>query len=522
MKPSKCILIIFLTSFTYLFLASSGLFSQSKLLGEVHFPNSGADEAQDSFMEGLLFLHNFEYRDAAISFRRAQEIDPGFVMAYWGEAMTKNQPIWFRQQREEAIEVLNKLAPDPEARQQVSATQREKDYLYTIEVLFGTTPETKNLSKEERDFAYRDEMRQLHQLYPEDHEARSFYGLSMLGTAHDGRDFRLYMQAAAVLMPVWDDNRKHPGAAHYLIHSFDDPIHAPLGLPMAKAYSEIAPAAAHAQHMTSHIFVAMGMWDDVVHANEVASEVEITREKELGEPTTVCGHNLYWLVYGYLQQGRYNNAGSIIDTCYERVIVDQTNSNLWHFAMMKARYLIDTERWGESKRWVLDYSPETAGSTGYLFADAYAAIQEDGLRKAEENIELLSQAESVYSSDHLLVMITQLNGLMELAKEDTAAGLSQLKQATKMEFELPLDYGPPAVLKPSFELLGETLFQLERYDEAAEAFQTQLDLSPKRTNTMHGLARTYEKTGDLKAASQLYSELRDIWHSADTGLSSFH
>jgi len=485
--------------------------AQQRLLGKVNFPNSGSGDAQKAFIEGLLFLHNFEYRDAALSFREAQEADPDFMMAYWGEAMTKNQPIWFRQQREEAIEVLNKLAPTPEERQQVEATRREKDYLHAVELLFGTVEETAELSKEERDVAYREEMKKIHERYPDDHEARSFYALSMLGTAHEGRDFKLYMQTAAVLMPVWNTNKKHPGAAHYLIHSFDDPIHAPLGLPMAEAYSEIAPDAAHAQHMTSHIFTALGLWERVVHANERASEVEIRRELELGEPTTVCGHNRYWLVYGYLQQGRDREAEKLIETCHVRVSDSRTDSNLWHFAMMKARYVIDTEQWNASERWVISYSDNTSGAAGYYFTEAYSAIQKNDYMRAKSFTTNLQEIHDRNPSGELEVMITELNGLIRLDEDGVEAGIRELRRAAEMKSELPLDYGPPTVIKPAHELLGETLLMLNRYEEAAEAFRKQLYFSPRRTNTMEKLADVLERLGEHKEVSELRDELNEIY-----------
>ncbi|MGN8225206.1 hypothetical protein [Gracilimonas sp. BCB1] len=253
--------------------------AQNKLLGKINFPNSGAEVAQADFVEGVKFLHNFEYEDAARAFRRAQEKDQNFVMAYYGEAKSHNHPIWMQQDRVAAMAILSKLGETVEERQKKASTQKEKDLLMSLEVLYGNTEEAKSLSKEERDDLYMEFMGELHEKYPGDHEITAFYGLSILGTAHEGRDFAIYMEAAAELFEVWNANEEHPGAAHYLIHSFDDPIHAPLGLPMAKAYSEIAPAAAHAQHMTSHIFLALGMWDETIDANIVARDVQQTRQK---------------------------------------------------------------------------------------------------------------------------------------------------------------------------------------------------------------------------------------------------
>ncbi len=274
---------------------------ENSLLGKIDFPNSGAAEAQDEFIKGVMLLHNFEYADAARAFKKAQQADPDFALAYWGEAKTYNHAIWQQQDVEVANEALNRLGSTVSERQAKAPTQREKDYLMSLEILYGNTSESTGKTKEKRDFLYLEKMEQLHSKYPNDHEITAFYGLAILGSAHEGRDFAIYMRAAAELFDVWNANQEHPGAAHYLIHSFDDPIHAPLGLPMARAYSKIAPAAAHAQHMTSHIFLAMGMWDDVVSANIVARDVQNNRQKELGDKTTVCGHYPWWLEYGYLQ-----------------------------------------------------------------------------------------------------------------------------------------------------------------------------------------------------------------------------
>src|SRR6056297_2841853 len=306
--------------------------AQDNLLGKIEFPNSGAESAQADFIEGVKFLHNFEYADAARAFRRAQEEDPEFAMAYWGEAMTHNHPIWMQQDRDAAMEILSKLGDTVDERQAIAGTQREKDYLMTLETLYGNTPESDGKTKEERDLLYSSAMEELHETYPDDHEATAFYGLSILGTAHEGRDYGIYMRAAAELFDVWNENNEHPGAAHYLIHSFDDPVHAPLGLPMAKAYSEIAPSAAHAQHMTSHIFLALGMWEDVIDANIVARNVQTKRQKELDEATTVCGHYPWWLEYGYLQEGDIESAEQVLNSCRERILDDPSNSELWHFA----------------------------------------------------------------------------------------------------------------------------------------------------------------------------------------------
>jgi hypothetical protein len=341
--------------------------------GHVEFANSGAASAQADFLDGLALLHDFEYPAAAAAFRRAEAADPGFAMAYWGEAMTFNHPIWMQQDLKAGQAVLNKLAPTPAARRARAKTEREKEYLDTVEILYGDG------SKEERDFRYEDAMARLHARYPDDVDATAFYGLAILGTAHAGRDIATYMRAAGLLEEAWINHRDHPGLVHYLIHSYDDPTHAPLGLRAARIYAKIAPDAGHAQHMTSHIFLALGMWQEVVSANLAAiADVDRVR-KAAGKGPVGCGHYPSWLGYGYLQLGQMDKARSAVALCrgaaesqaamdHPGMSMDPDESLTGAFANMRLRYLLDTGDWtGEIANWTL---PKAAGPGARLdFAD---------------------------------------------------------------------------------------------------------------------------------------------------------
>lgn len=183
--------------------------------------------------------------------------------------------MWHEEDVPAARKILKRLAPTPEARLAKVPTEREKLYLRSVEVLFGDG------TKEERDRRHESVFAELHRKFPDDVNGAAFYALAILGNAEEGRDFATYMRAAAVLEEVFPQYPRHPGVVHYLIHCYDDSVHAPLGLRAARIYSKIAPEAAHAQHMTSHIFLSLGMWDDVVKANETAMVVvNSARQKE--------------------------------------------------------------------------------------------------------------------------------------------------------------------------------------------------------------------------------------------------
>lgn len=487
MEPFMKIVSTFILLFTLLFSFSTELKAQNELLGEISFPNSGSVEAQDHFLAGVLYLHNFEYDDAIRSFKKARELDPDFAMAYYGEAKAHNHPIWQQQDKEAAVSVLNEFAPSLSDRQDKIPTEREKDLMMSLEILYGTVEQTSDLSKEDRDDSYLAFMEYLHEKYPDDHEITTFYGLAILGSAHEGRDFAVYMKAAAEMMEVWDANKKHPGAAHYIIHSFDDPIHAPLGLPMARAYSEIAPRAAHAQHMTSHIFLALGMWEEVIDANIVARDVQVNRQLELDQKTTVCGHYTWWLMYGYLQAGEIDKAGEVMMKCEDRINGDINDSDgasygeLWHFSQMRAHYIVDAEEWGMMDEWTTEVDASTNTGRNYHFANAYAYLMQGDLSMAREELELLSQSpESPEGS----IQMKQISGLIEIAEGDEAAGIQLLEEAAKAESELPIDFGPPVIVKPSWELLGDVYVRQGYTDKAMEAYQKQLQRTPERYRSL--------------------------------------
>lgn len=499
--------------------------AQTADLGQIEFPNSGAAAAQPAFIRGVLLLHSFEYPDAAESFREAQQIDPAFALAYWGEAMSYNHPVWQQQDREAALAALQRLGPTPEARATKAGTEREKDYLLALEVLYGDG------NKRSRDLAYADAMRRLYEKYPDDHEAAAFYALALLGTAHEGRDIPTYMRAAAVAEEVFRDNPQHPGAAHYMIHSYDDPIHAPLGLRPARAYSKIAPAASHAQHMTSHIFIALGMWDEVVAANETAWNVADARVKRKGLSSDARNfHALRWLAYGYVQQGRYDDARRQLEIMRKDAEASDSPRARSYLARMRSDYLVNTQRWNDDAA-ELEVDLRGLGraaAASHLFATGLAALRR-GDRETAERItgRLRDERESAsrggggeYPPDLQAVRVLELELQALLSLEDGRAreALGLMKEATSIESEMPFEFGPPFIVKPSPELLGEMLLQLGRPGEAREAFEAALRRAPRRTASLLGTARAAEEIGDRAAAKEAYDTLRGIWHRADAAL----
>ena len=452
-------------------------------LGRIAFPTSGSAEAQPHFIRGVLLLHSFEFDDAAEAFREARRIDPGFAMAYWGEALTHNHPLWRYQNRDAALKVLAELGPTPEARRARAPTAREKAYLGTLDALYGEG------DKPTRDRAYAAALETLARTYPDDDEARAFQSLALLGTNLEARDSAVDMRAAALAEDVFLRNQEHPAALHYMIHAYDNPVHAPLGLRAANRYSRIAAHAAHALHMTSHIFFALGMWDEAVASNEAswaASAARVDRKKLA--PSEHGYHAYLWLSYAYLQKGRLDDARRVVDHMGRLIAEAPVRGLTYHYAVARASWVIDSERWNDLPNATGAMAAATPGGrAASLFADGLAATRRGDLTAAEQALsalELIKQSTSSTADSHhgmgavtgaerdgVAVTALQLSGAIALAKGEADRGLVLLQQAAAAEDKLPFENGPPFPAKPAHELLGEALLTAGRPVESAEAFQ---------------------------------------------------
>jgi tetratricopeptide (TPR) repeat protein len=457
--------------------------------GAVAFENSGAPAAQAPFLRGLALLHNFEYPRAAAAFREAQAADPGFALAYWGEAMTHNHPVWMVQDAPAARAVLARLGASPAERAARARNDRERAYLAAVEALYGEG------DKHARDRLYSDAMARLFARWPDDVDGRAFYALSLIGLAHQGRDYALYMRAAGLLEEVYPARTSHPGVLHYLIHAYDDPIHAPLGLRMARRYAAVAPDAPHAIHMTSHIFLALGMWDDVIAMNRAGVAAVNQLRRQDGRGPAHCGHYNEWLVYGLHQAGRAAEARAGLDACRGAAREAADGSLLVSWADMAAREAIETGARPVTEGIGLEGDPAVAARFTLAYADLLlaadaASAQASRNRLVELDRTLATRNELPQLPRRRAVILAQAEALAELRAGRAEAGLAALRRAAETERSLPAEFGPPLVEKPSFELLGDELLRLGRRAEAQEAYRAALALAPGRRLSLEGLRRT--------------------------------
>jgi tetratricopeptide (TPR) repeat protein len=497
--------------------------------GTISFPTSGTAAAQPAFLIGVKALHNFQFDEAAEAFRKAQQADAAFAMAYWGEAMSFNHPLWAQQDVDAARKVLDRLDPTPTGRVAKARQPKEKAYLEALHTLYFSPGD-----KLARDQAYSQAMARMHGQWPDDHEIAVFYALSLLGTVRPGdTGFRRQALAASIAEAVFRQNPNHPGAAHFVIHSFDDPDHAPLGLTAARAYAKIAPSAAHALHMPSHIFVQLGMWQDVRLSNIDAykAAVDLNTRMKLPEGREDF-HTLGWLAYANVMLGQLDDARKNIE---QARLASERNAGSRGirdgYLGMRARYISDSGQWEK----LTLAAPATApagehanmpgmpgmaaadGSVTWTYIAGVSAAKLGDMTTADAaEAQLKAARERVpggpgaYAAKPHVIREKELGAIVRWHRGQKDEALALAKEAAEVEQTMSAPSGPPDPIKPAFELYGELLLDAGRHREAIQAFEQALLRTPKRTPSLLGLARAAAAAGDVTTARQKYQELASM------------
>jgi hypothetical protein len=428
--------------------------------------------------------------------------------------MSYNHPLWSEVDLEAARKALNTLAPTPDGRLARAKTEKEKGYLDAVHRLFFTDGD-----KLARDEAYSQAMRQMYGQWPDDHEVATFYALSLLGTVRPGdKGFRRQALAASIALRVNKENPNHPGAAHFIIHAFDDPDHAPLALDAARSYAKIAPSAPHALHMPSHIFVQLGMWQDAIDSNIVAYKAAVDRNARLhsGEGREDF-HALSWLIYADLMAGRLDEAKKNVELARQTADRHPDDHAIRNYYLgMRALYIMETGEWEAIP--VADEAGTGAdgghasmpgmsgqgagynGGTMWTFVAGMSAAKLGDFATAEKAegrlraIRTRTEAGgNAYTAKLIAVMEKELAALARLARGQNEEAVRLAREAADLELTLNPPSGPPDPIKPALELYGDVLLAAGRAEDAAMAYEQGLLRTPNRTPAVTGLARAREK-----------------------------
>ena len=471
-------------------------------IGTFDFPTSGSPEAQEHFLLGVGYLHSFGWKQARVEFQKAQEIEPDFAMAYWGEVFSYNHPLIVPEGDPGApIRVLNKLGATSAERMAKAPTEREKGFLRAAEAY--AFDEGGVLGKRT---AWMNAMKTHYEAFPDDFEVAAFYTVSLISaaTAAGAQRDRTNFLAGSIALELFRENENHPGAAHYIIHSFDDPEHAPISLAAALKYATIAPAVAHARHMPTHIFIQHGMWREVADYNINAFQAGA----DLWQPGDSAGdqnHSSDWGQYGHLQLGDYAYAREWIAKAEHVLALNPDDRrSIGTLRNMKARYIVETQEWQ------IDEITSNTNAAELLAIGLSAINLEDEAMTEKAITRLREMAQAQPDNSNTNIIYREVAGL-SLARQGKAEQAQVLfdEAIALTDAQLP-PRGSANPYKPAYELYGEVMLAQGQAEKAIELFSESLLRTPNKSWSVLGLARSYAAQGLTDQARGQYQKLTQI------------
>lgn len=499
-------------------------------LGQVSFQSTCSPAAQALLVTALGWLHSFEYAPAEQDFAAAAKADPTCAIAYWGIAKSNYHPLWAAPTPAELEKAHAALA---KARMATAPSKREQDYLAALETFYR---DSGTVDHKTRAHAYLAALEQLSTRYPDDREAALFHALQLIAIGMMDQDptHARERQAAAILNRVLPEAPDHPGVAHYLIHGFDYPPLAALGLQAARRYAGIAPDSAHAQHMPSHIFVRLGLWDEAIRSNLAAEAASRAYAKAKGLPGAWDQqlHAMDYLAYSYLQTGQDRKAQRVFDELNAIQRVDPPVFTVAYAATaIPARMVLERRQWSEAASLQLSDSLRRLaplenfqwGQAHIHFARAVGAARsgQPALARAEaDRLKAIEGALVVPAGTYDWRRQVSIERQVAAAWADFAEGrkepaLERMRSAADLDDATEKHPVTPGAILPAREQLGELLVELGRPREALVEFEAALKRAPLRLAGLYGAARASALAGDQPTASRYYAALAHLTKAGD-------
>lgn len=491
-----------------------------KQFGTVAFEVSGSTKLKEDFHLGLQLLHSFEYDEAEKVFAKIIDEQPQFAMAYWGVAMANFHPLWAPPSEAE----LKKGAKALQIAQAVpQKSKRETEYIQAISAFYN---DWDKVAHRARCIEYENAMEKLYTSYPDDKEAAIFYALSLVAAADPSdKTYQKQKKAGAILNALYPNEPNHPGIVHYLIHAYDYPGLAELGLPAARKYASVAPSSAHALHMPSHIFTRLGLWDDCIQSN-LASVISA---RCYAEAAGIKGHwdeelhGMDYLVYAYLQKGNNDSAKKHWD--YLNTIKEVYPANLkvaYAFAAVPSRYLLENQLWKEAANLKVD--PQGFDWKNFPWQKAIVhytrllgSVHINDLTAAKKELnnlltihDTLMTQKKAYEANLVQIQVNTAQAWIQFKEGKKNEAVQLMSLAAEMEDKTEKHPVTPGAVLPARELLGHLFMQVNQYANALEAYEADLKVNPNRFNALYGAALAAEKLRNAEKAKFYYKQLLAI------------
>ncbi|WP_240348153.1 tetratricopeptide repeat protein [Longitalea arenae] len=493
---------------------------EDKGVGKVSFIISGDDSTSKQFNFGIALLHSFEYDEAEKVFAQIIHRDPQIAMAYWGVAMCNFHPLWTPPEQPELIKGNKALEI---ARSINAKTNRESDYIQALSAYYKNW---EKLDHRTRCLQYEEAMRKLSEKYPNDKEAAIFYALA-LDAAADPADktYTKQRKAGQILNSLYPNAPYHPGVVHYIIHTYDYPELAHLALPAAEKYASVAPSSAHAQHMPSHIFTRLGMWDESIASNLASIEAARCYAQSAG----IKGvwdeelHAMDYVVYAYLQKKDLKSAKQQWD--HLNTFKEASPPNLkgaYTFAAIPVRYVLENRLWKEATK--LTTTPagfpmqQFPWQRGIIhFARLLGFVHLDQVDSAKQELGILKQLQQelldkqkTYYANQVAIQINAAEGWILWKEGKPAAALEKMQLAADMEDKTEKHPVTPGEVLPARELLGDLYLEMKAPEKALAAYQANLEKHPNRYNGLQGAAQSASLCGNKELADFYARQLRAV------------
>src|SRR5579871_3761331 len=511
---SRLFISLLLLTFPFLAIADDGQHHEElteEQLGTVHFPVSCEAKAQKDFERGVALLHSFWYAQVEKQFTQIAKDDPQCAMAHWGIAMGLWHQLW--DQPDEKV-VAHGLAEVKKAEALHPKTDRERDYVAAMSAFYS---DSQKRDHQARAIAYSNAMEAVYKKYPDDKEAAAFYALSLLASEpeHD-TTFANRKKAAAVLEVLFKEEPNHPGVAHYLIHSYDKPQLAELGLPAARRYAEIAPASPHALHMPSHIFARLGLWQDDINSNLASiAATRKTAAMHMGDESHQY-HAMDFLVYAYLQSGREAEAQGVVDEIkampakQEHMYGMDFDPRSYVLTAIPARIALELHHWQDAAalKPLPDAKPADQATT--YWAKAIGAARSGNLGEARKNVAQIQAAHATLVAQKKPMMGASVENLQKEAmawvnhvEGNNADAVRALRELAEKEEAEGSEVGDI----PAREMLADMLMEMRQADKALSEYEADLKFNPGRFDGLYGAAQAAKLAQQNDKANEFYAQL---------------
>lgn len=499
---------VFTPLLTGIFFASTSYSLHAlQALGDVHFPTSCNSSTQHAFDSGVALLHSFEFKEAEAAFREVEKEDPKCVIAAWGVALSTTERAGANAPHKDLAKGWAELQPWLTVK---AGTEREQMYVNAVKAMYeGYTAEPGTKRWDD----YLGRMRELRSKYPDDINASLLYGLGLTWTAGSGQKGIEQRRAAlAIFLPIFDRYPNNPGAAHYIIHAADTAELAFVALPAARKYAAIAPDSPHALHMPSHIFNRLGLWQDSISTNEASARVASEWVKAGRDGMGDEFHALNNIEYAALQLGDDQKAKAVIDEI-TALAQDQKQPDLWLSVDARIYYDVETHDWRDATK--LEPPPGSAFEENFdaYWIEAVGAARSGDPIRARAALDKYRGSETAWNKSHGWgdihgVGLAEAEAWTLFSEGKQQEAVAKLRSMADFERDHPMYYAD-ILPRPTGEMLGDMLLQMNRPADALLAYQAALKLAPNRFDSLLGASKAANLAGQLSVSRRYSWEIKN-------------